>query len=254
MLQHHNLSGQRNASFDLAYQAAKVVASYSSSTSTWSPKRSCNSSTGKLPGTTHTPSGSRCGSLMCGILLMLVANVADNLLQQIFDRHQACDAAVLIDDNAHVLLFALHLAQQLVAALRLRHKHRGLLNAGNGSRARFFIGDLQQVVRKRDAGDVVERSLENRHARISCAPSASSRKRSSVIDSGTAKTCGPRRHHFAHQLVAKLNSRAHQVAIAFFQNAFFFAGLEQRFNISRGLFFRGDRRLPPARRRRRRSG
>ena len=48
------------------------------------------------------------------------------------------------------------------------------------------------------------------------------------------KNLRPRRHHFAHQLVAKLDGRAHQVAIALFENSFFFARLEQRFHVRRG--------------------
>ena len=51
------------------------------------------------------------------------------------------------------------------------------------------------------------------------------------------KNLRPRRHHFAHQLVAKFHRGAHQVAIALFQNAFLFAGFEQRLHIDRGLFF-----------------
>ncbi len=97
---------------------------------------------------------------------MLVADVADDLLQQIFNRDQARDAAILVDDDAHVLLFALHLAQQFVAAFGLRHKHRRPLDAGHGAGSRLFIGNLQQVVRKGDAGDVVERAGVNRYARV----------------------------------------------------------------------------------------
>ena len=60
--------------------------------------------------------------------LVLVADVADDLLQQIFDGDQAGDAAVFIDHDAHVLLFALHLAQQLVAALGFRNEGGGALD------------------------------------------------------------------------------------------------------------------------------
>ncbi len=36
-----------------------------------------------------------------------------------------------------------------------------------------------------------------------------------------------RRHHFAHQLFAEFDGGAHQFAVALFENAFFFARLEQ---------------------------
>jgi len=42
---------------------------------------------------------------------VLVADVADDLLEEIFNGHEAGHAAVLIDHDAHVLLFTLHFAQ-----------------------------------------------------------------------------------------------------------------------------------------------
>ena len=56
-----------------------------------------------------------------------------------------------------------------------------------------------------------------------------------MIDCGNSEDLRPRRHHFAHQLVAELDSGTHQVAIALFENAFFFAGLKQRLDVGRGL-------------------
>ena len=78
--------------------------------------------------------------------------------EQVFDGDQAGDAAVLVDDDAHVLLFALHLAQQLVAALGFRDEDGRALDAGDGACAGFLVGDLQQVVGEGDAGNVVERA------------------------------------------------------------------------------------------------
>ena len=50
-----------------------------------------------------------------------------------------------------------------------------------------------------------------------------------------------RRHHFPHQLVAEFNSGPDQVDIVFFEDAFFFAGLKQRFHIDGRLLFRAGR-------------
>ena len=176
------------------------------------------------------------------ILLVLVANVADNLFKQILDRHQARDAAIFIDHDAHVLLLALHLAQQFVAALRLRHKYRRMLDARDGSDPRFFIGNLQQIVRKCDPGDGVERSLVDRHARkiVLLQHFEKVLERDRLRN---RKHLRARRHHLAHQLVAKLDRRAHQFAVALFENSFFFARLEQRLHIGRGLVFFGNRLL-----------
>ncbi len=87
---------------------------------------------------------------------MFVANVADDLLEQIFDGDQAGDAAVFIDDDAHVLFFTLHFAQQFVAALGFGDEDGWALDAGHGAGAGLFVRDLQQVMGKGDAGDVVQ--------------------------------------------------------------------------------------------------
>ena len=55
------------------------------------------------------------------------------------------DAAVFVDDDTHVLLFALHLAQQLVDALGFRNKLGLARDAGDGTGAGLGVGDLQQV-------------------------------------------------------------------------------------------------------------
>ena len=54
--------------------------------------------------------------------VVLVANLADDLLEQILDGHEPGGAAVLVDDDRHLRLPALHLLQQLRDALALRHE------------------------------------------------------------------------------------------------------------------------------------
>ena len=55
---------------------------------------------------------------------------------------------------------------------------------------------------------------------------------------GYRKNLWPRCHHLAHQLVAEFNRRAHQFPVVLFQDALFFAGLEQRLHVHRGFLFR----------------
>ena len=55
-----------------------------------------------------------------GLDVVLVANLADDLLEQVLDRHQAGGAAVLVDDDRDLHLLALELLQQLGHALGLR--------------------------------------------------------------------------------------------------------------------------------------
>ena len=139
------------------------------------------------------------------ILLMLVADVADNLFQQIFDRHKARDSAILVDHDAHVLFLALHLAQQFVAPFSLRHKDRRLLNARNGSASRFLIANLQQIMRKRDPRNGVKRALVHRHTRKVMLLQHFKK----ALDSDRLRNredLRTRRHHLAHQLVSELDS------------------------------------------------
>ncbi len=50
---------------------------------------------------------------------------------------------------------------------------------------------------------------------------------------------GPRRHHFAHRLVAESDHGLDQLAVVLLDDAFFFAGRDQRFDVARraGSFF-----------------
>ncbi len=57
------------------------------------------------------------------------------------------------------------------------------------------------------------------------------------MDSGHGEDLRARRHDLAHQLVAELDSGADQIAVALFEDAFFLAGFEKRFDIAGGLFF-----------------
>ena len=59
-----------------------------------------------------------------GFDVVLVANLADDFLEQIFERHEARRAAVFIDDDGALRLLPLKLLQQLGHELRLRHDHR----------------------------------------------------------------------------------------------------------------------------------
>ena len=59
-----------------------------------------------------------------GLDVVLVADLADDLLEQVLERHQAGGAAVLVDDDRHLHLPALELLQELGHALGLGHEHR----------------------------------------------------------------------------------------------------------------------------------
>src|SRR5690349_22265660 len=60
-----------------------------------------------------------------GLAVVLVGDVAHELLDQVLEGHEAGDAAVLVDDHREVVGLDLHLAQQRVGLHRVGHEHRG---------------------------------------------------------------------------------------------------------------------------------
>ena len=59
-----------------------------------------------------------------GLAVVLVANLADQLLDDVLDGHEAGRAAVLVDDDRELKALLLELAQQIDDALRLGHERR----------------------------------------------------------------------------------------------------------------------------------
>ncbi len=56
--------------------------------------------------------------------VVLVLDVADDLLEHVLDRDQARDAAIFVDHDRHVVAARAELAQEHIEPLRLRHEHR----------------------------------------------------------------------------------------------------------------------------------
>ena len=53
----------------------------------------------------------------------LVLDLTDDLLQEVLDRHEAGDSAVLVDHDGHLDAPALELAQELLEGLSLGNEH-----------------------------------------------------------------------------------------------------------------------------------
>ena len=96
--------------------------STSSSSGSSTSNSSARSSTGSRAVTRTEPSASPSTGGRYGVVL--VGDLADDLLEDVLDRHQAGEAAVLVDDDRHVGARGLHLPQQLVDRLGLRHEGR----------------------------------------------------------------------------------------------------------------------------------
>src|SRR5580700_3746595 len=76
----------------------------------------------------------------------LRAALSDNFFDQIFDRGDARDGTVLIDDHDHGLAFLAHLLEQVGADFGLRHKKDGLKQVPYLTFGQIGVGDLQQVL------------------------------------------------------------------------------------------------------------
>src|SRR4029078_11533858 len=55
--------------------------------------------------------------------VVLIADVADDLLQHVLDGHQSGHAAILVDDYCHVMMAGAEFLQQHVEALALGNEH-----------------------------------------------------------------------------------------------------------------------------------
>src|SRR5271170_3992652 len=91
------------------------------------------------------------GSIVGLGLVVLVGDVAYDGLDEVFDGDEAGDAAVLVDDDTHVLLFALHLAEELGDLFGFGDEGGGTLDLGDAAVAGVGIEDLEEVAGEGDA-------------------------------------------------------------------------------------------------------
>src|ERR1022692_76912 len=147
-------------------------------------------------------------------LFVLVADLADDLFHQVLDGHQAGDSAVLVDDDGHANVVALHLAHQLAAQLGFGDKvHIGLHQVAHGFGARVRIQDLQEVLGIDNAFDMVDIAFIYGYARIGIPLYQFGEILDGGVD-GDRDNLGTGPHHFAHRLVAEFDDRLDQIAVA----------------------------------------
>ena len=99
--------------------------------------------------------------------IVLVLDVADDLLQHVLDGHQAGDTAVLVDHQRHVVAGAAKFLEQYVEALGLRHEGD---RAQHRAQIEGLVGLLQhhrhQVLGQQDAEYVVGAFANHRIAGV----------------------------------------------------------------------------------------
>ncbi len=172
-------------------------------------------------------------------LVVLVGYVAYDGFEEVLDGDEAGYAAVLVDDDAHVLLFALHLAEELGYVFGLGDEGYGALDAAYGAMEGLGVGDVEEVVGEGDTGDVVERGGVDGDAGEGV-----------LLDdlgellqgegAGDGYDLGARGHDLADYLVAELDDGTDQLAVGLFEDAFFFSGFEECVHGLGGMLFFGD--------------
>src|SRR5215467_13722623 len=91
----------------------------------------------------------------------------DDLFDQVLHRGNTGHAAVFVDDHGHGLAALPHLLQQIRPHFGFWHEQRRSHQLAHLALWQVGVFHLQQVLRVRNAHDVVERTVENRQARES---------------------------------------------------------------------------------------
>ena len=93
------------------------------------------------------------------LLVVLVLDLADDLLEQVLDGHEAGGPAVLVEHDRDVDLAPLELVEQVVDAHRLGHEDGGPQEraAALGRSVAERLQERQQVLGVEDADDLVDR-------------------------------------------------------------------------------------------------
>ena len=77
-----------------------------------------------------------------GLGVRFIFDLTNDFLQNIFDGHQSSDAAVLIDNNGHVITLFTKLPQQYVKTFTFWNHHRGAQHICYLKRVRIRSEDL----------------------------------------------------------------------------------------------------------------
>src|SRR2546422_4200990 len=102
------------------------------------------------------------GDELIFVAAKLIAYVTDKLLEQHFESHDACRAAVLVHHDCHLVTGALHLEEERADQLRLGREHGGSHGEGNGGvLSELALSDAaEHVFDADDADDVVLRAFK----------------------------------------------------------------------------------------------
>ena len=165
--------------------------------------------------------------------LVLVVDLTDNLFHHVLHSDDAGGRSVFIHHYGHVRAFFLHLAQQIVDRLSFGNGANRARDVADFALRALFVAELEHVADVHEARDLIDIIFVNRNARVLLMDHdlAQLLERCILADGDNARA---RRHDFADRRVAERDYRLDQLAVALFNDAFFFTGGDQGVNMFLG--------------------
>ena len=147
-----------------------------------------------------------------GFDVVLVANLAEDLFDEILERHEAGGAAVFVDDDGALNALMLELAQQLADELGLGHEMRGPQMIRDRRVALQRVAEQNQILHVHEARGC----CRGCRGRPECAILLLAKQRAQPVERLVGRNrddVGARRHHFANQRVAEVDDRLQELAL-----------------------------------------
>src|SRR6185503_15328879 len=114
----------------------------------------------------HERLGLRNGEHELVLDVVFIADLADDLLDEVLDRHKAGGAAVFVDDDRDVDLVLLHLTKQRIHFLRLRDEDGRPQELAQRELTIAARDAAEDVLHVKDADDVVGGALVDGYTRV----------------------------------------------------------------------------------------
>ena len=152
------------------------------------------------------------------LMVVLVRDVADQLLDEVLKGNQTGGSAVLINHNRHVRGLALHLTQQVHGALRLRLKtsRTHQLNHGRqgGTRGSLTVQDegAHRILQVEHAQNLIARITNHRHTRITRTQEQAQRLTQRGVTAG-GEHVGARNHERTDAGIVHLKDGLHHLRL-----------------------------------------
>ncbi len=160
--------------------------------------------------------------------VVLILDLADDLLEEVLDRDQAGGPAILVEDDRDVDLPPLELVEEVVDRHRLGHEHgRPQQRAERGPLARTGFQDRQEILGVEDADDLVDRLLVDRDPAMALLDDLVDRflERRRC---GQARDRDPRHHDLVEAALPELDDRVDHLLLLRLENALLAAPLDDQ--------------------------